>query len=285
MEDGAVDNEKKIVELAWIDLTRATANAEVPGGLARECSVSHLRDWQLEQNEELLQESDVLLVDFDYPDKTGLALLTDLKSQYTSTPLVMLTTQHSEELAVWAFRSGVWDFLVRPVSNHECRRLLDSLERTLSRRRRQERRNLMNRFEPIPSEASSLRRVPGRDELRQAVNYAQKHFRSKIRSQDVAGLCGMNPFQFSREFRKAYDITFMDYVVRVRLLEACRLLENPNTSVTDVTYAVGFNDTSYFTRVFRRYFGLCPSSVIGHAAPADVPPIESEEFRKLPASW
>ncbi len=58
-------------------------------------------------------------------------------------------------------------------------------------------------------------------------------------------------------------MTFRDYVVAYRLREACRLLENPTTSVSDVAYAVGFNDASYFSRMFKQRVGLAPSLVLG----------------------
>ena len=69
----------------------------------------------------------------------------------------------------------------------------------------------------------------------------------------------MSPFRFSRSFRETYGIKFQDYVVRYRILESCRLLKSPSTNVTDVAYAVGFNDASYFSRTFRRYVGMTPS--------------------------
>ena len=48
--------------------------------------------------------------------------------------------------------------------------------------------------------------------------------------------------------------------MRFRILESCRLLQDPNSNVTDVAYAVGFNDASYFSRTFRRYIGMTPSN-------------------------
>ena len=58
-------------------------------------------------------------------------------------------------------------------------------------------------------------------------------------------------------------ISFRAYVVRYRLKETCRLLGNPGATVSDVAFAVGFNDHPYFARTFKRHFGVCPSSLIG----------------------
>ena len=61
--------------------------------------------------------------------------------------------------------------------------------------------------------------------------------------------------------------------VRVRLREASRLLQNPQASVSEVAYAVGFNDMSYFSRMFKRHFGVAPSSV----QLAGTPPIAGDD--------
>jgi AraC-like DNA-binding protein len=69
----------------------------------------------------------------------------------------------------------------------------------------------------------------------------------------------MTPFQFSRQFKQTYGMTFQEFLIRRRMTEAVRLLKNPSASVTDVCYTVGFRDLSYFARTFRRYVGMTPS--------------------------
>jgi hypothetical protein len=69
----------------------------------------------------------------------------------------------------------------------------------------------------------------------------------------------MNPFRFSRCFKKETGFTFQEYLVRLRIKEALRLLDNPNASITDISFTVGFNDTSYFSRTFKKYLNHSPS--------------------------
>jgi two-component system response regulator YesN len=64
-------------------------------------------------------------------------------------------------------------------------------------------------------------------------------------------------------------VTFVDYLTSYRLSQAKRLLANPDMPVTDVAAAVGFDDPSYFTRVFRREEGLSPSEYRAAAQRAD----------------
>jgi AraC-like DNA-binding protein len=70
----------------------------------------------------------------------------------------------------------------------------------------------------------------------------------------------MSAFRFSRAFHETFGLTFQDYLLRYRILEACRLLRHPDANVTKVAYSVGFNDASYFSRAFRRFIGTSPSA-------------------------
>jgi AraC-like DNA-binding protein len=79
----------------------------------------------------------------------------------------------------------------------------------------------------------------------------------------------MSATYFSRTFRQAFDITFQDFVLRYRIAEACRQLRAPNAIITDVASSVGFQDPSYFTRVFKRFVGVPPSDYCAGGAASD----------------
>jgi AraC-like DNA-binding protein len=210
--------------------------------------------------EEAIENSsiDCVCIDMDYPDHGSLNLLRQTKMRYPSLPILLLTLQHSESLAVWAFRSRVLDFLVKPVSRGEFHRCLQILRYVMSVTATQQSRAQGDNVAPIPPEIPLTMRT---DDVRllPALYYVKQNFRFKIRNEVVSELCDMSPFRFSRSFRETYGITFQDYVIRYRILESCRLLKNPNTNITDVAYSIGFNDASYFSRTFRRYIGTSPS--------------------------
>lgn len=196
--------------------------------------------------------------DVDYPDHRSLSLLRSTKRRFPAMPIIFLTLQHSESLAVWAFRSGVKDYLVKPVSRTELHRCLRTISHASECRRQQDKRHTSTVAAPIPPEVPQANpKIDSR--LLPAIYFVKQNFHYKIRSEAVADLCKMSPFRFSRSFHETYGLTFQDFVVRYRILEACRLLDNPNVNITDVAYAVGFNDGSYFSRTFRRYVGQSPT--------------------------
>jgi AraC-like DNA-binding protein len=87
----------------------------------------------------------------------------------------------------------------------------------------------------------------------------EKNYAEKLRMPEAARLCELSPFQFSRNFKKENGFTFRDFVVRVRIQRAAELIRQSKVSVTEAAFGVGFNDLSYFARMFRRQIGVCPS--------------------------
>lgn len=234
-------------------------HAELPVAFTESCEIVICHN--VDRIERMAESAliDGVCFDMDYPDFNSLNLLRQTKINLPQVPIIFLTLQHSETLAVWSFRSHVLDYLVKPVSRGELHRSLQTLRFVMDFRVDQRSRVLSNNIAPIPPEIPHTVRTDD-VQLLPALYYVQQNFRFRVKNETVSELCGMSPFRFSRSFHETYGITFQDYVVRYRILESCRLLKNPSTNVTDVAYAVGFNDASYFSRTFRRYVGMTPSS-------------------------
>jgi len=203
----------------------------------------------------------VICFDFDFPTKVGLKLLQRTKQANAGIPLLMLTVQHSESLAVWAFRSRVWDYLVKPISRIEMDRCIASLREMLQMQAVQMEPRSPTRINPLIPEENRNNGPRGNSPLLLAsvIEYVEKRFREKISSGEAAGMCKLTPFQFSRVFKETYGMTFQEYVLRYRIREACRLLKNPATEIAEVASLTGFNDPSYFGKIFRRYLSCSPS--------------------------
>ena len=92
-----------------------------------------------------------------------------------------------------------------------------------------------------------------------APEFVRLHFHEKFPARDIAGFCGLSRFQFSRTFHAVFGITFRENLLRFRILAACERLRENSMPVTEIAFAVGFHDGSYFARMFRRYTGMLPS--------------------------
>lgn len=214
-------------------------------------------------------------IEFDYPDAARLRSVTCIRHAYPALPLVMLTEYHSEALAIWAFRSGVWDYRVKPVTAHTLHHIVDVLDEAAS--------GHGARLAPgaLPDDliapAGHLRR-PLSTSLRtaEALAYVGEHYAETVRIEIVAALCHLSVSEFSRTFHRENETTFRRFLLHYRIGKAREFLREPNTSVSEVAYAVGFNDLSQFGRMFRTMVGVAASDyqrrMRGRASTADEPP-------------
>lgn len=198
---------------------------------------------------------------FDYPDLLGLADLRLAKQLLPSVPMLMITQAHSEQLAVWAFRTRVWDYFVEPVDTARFMDVIETLGDFGGSGRGSSSRTFPRLNNVIPPEARlRCNGINGeRSTLEQVLSYVDANLHRKIVQADVARSFGLSTFQFSRLFKRLTRVTFQEYLLSRRIDEAKRLLANPKASITDICFTVGFQDLSYFTRVFQRYVGLPPS--------------------------
>lgn len=75
----------------------------------------------------------------------------------------------------------------------------------------------------------------------------------------MAQRSGLNERSFARRFRKATGMAPMEYVHALRLEEAKQILETSDRTIDDVSMDVGYNDSGFFRRLFKRQVGLSPS--------------------------
>lgn len=206
-------------------------------------------------------EPRLLCFEFDFPQPPALAALLQIRLQRPNLPLVMATESHSESLALWAFRAGVLDYLVKPLTAEELNTRLEWLVHAclaLS-----DCKGRPPASDPLPPCTSwqPPQPLPPKSKTLAACQFVGIHFAEKVRLAQVADACHMCISEFSRAFKKENGQTFSEYLVRYRITQACALLSSdPAASVKAVAFRVGFNDVSYFARTFRRFNGATPST-------------------------
>lgn len=97
------------------------------------------------------------------------------------------------------------------------------------------------------------------DQINAIVNRITENVAQPLTAADVAAELGMSESRFSRFFRRATGNTFTDFVNHVRINQACQLLMNSDQYITNICYAVGFNNVANFNRRFLEIKGTTPS--------------------------
>jgi YesN/AraC family two-component response regulator len=91
------------------------------------------------------------------------------------------------------------------------------------------------------------------------LHYMAKNLNRLITAEELAALVYMQPTYFSRRFKEIYGMPPMTYLAHLRLYRAMELLVSTNYSMEQVATAVGMEDSSYFSRFFKKNCGVTPS--------------------------
>ncbi|BFH60440.1 AraC family transcriptional regulator [Paenibacillus azoreducens] len=98
-----------------------------------------------------------------------------------------------------------------------------------------------------------------RDTMTKVVEYIHKNAHEDIKLEDVCAVSNLSKSTFCSLFKEWTGKTFNRYLIDHRISNALRLLQHPSLTVTDVCFAAGFNELSYFCRIFKNYTGISPN--------------------------
>ena len=108
---------------------------------------------------------------------------------------------------------------------------------------------------------------PSEFKILQILNYLESHSTEKQSLDAVARKHGLGKSTFCRFFKKTMGVGFTDYLNKVRIKNAEFLLLHSSKTITEIAFAVGFNDTSYFIKIFQKYNRMTPSEYKKHNTP------------------
>ena len=96
------------------------------------------------------------------------------------------------------------------------------------------------------------------DMLTQILRYIQMNYSMELTSDELCRLFGCSRSYFSHTFRRETGKSFREYLTDVRLENAKRLLAFSHLNVTEISFAIGYADSNYFSNVFKKKEGISP---------------------------
>ena len=95
--------------------------------------------------------------------------------------------------------------------------------------------------------------------INKACDFIEKNCHKNLSLEEVAQTVHLSPFYFSRLFKTEKGCNFVEFLTKSRINRAKRLLQNPERTVARIALESGYQDPSYFCRVFRQEVGLTPN--------------------------
>jgi signal transduction histidine kinase/AraC-like DNA-binding protein len=186
------------------------------------------------------EKVDLLLLDLVMPELDGFDVLEAMREKEATrqVPVIVLTGQVLTEREMARLSRGVQTVLSKGLFTTE--ETLAHVETALERNRR------------LSSAAQRL--------VRQAMAYIHTHYAEPISRTALAHHVALSEDYLTSSFRAELGVTPIAYVNRYRVNQAKRLLIETEKSITEISLDVGFSDSGYFSRVFRREVGVSPEA-------------------------
>lgn len=108
------------------------------------------------------------------------------------------------------------------------------------------------------SRLPSPRRLMELQRLQPALKAMREQLHNPVSMSGWARSCDLSLAQFRRDFRNALGLSPIQYMRRIRMEEACRLLQHTDETVEKIASRVGYLDSSFFSRSFRKFIGIPP---------------------------
>lgn len=95
--------------------------------------------------------------------------------------------------------------------------------------------------------------------INKVYQFLMLNFQRNINLQEVADLCHLTPNSFCRFFKDRAQKSFTQFVNEIRIGHACKMLQNPEYSISEICYACGYNNLTNFNKFFKQITGMKPS--------------------------
>ncbi|MDD4871930.1 MAG: AraC family transcriptional regulator [Kiritimatiellae bacterium] len=109
------------------------------------------------------------------------------------------------------------------------------------------------------SDLSVARNTGPKEFIAAAIRYLENRFHEPLRIEDLVKHLGFSRARVFELFKNQTGMTPNDYLLRYRVRKAQEMLMDPEKTVTETGFAVGFSSSQYFSQVFRKYTGQTPS--------------------------
>ena len=197
---------------------------------------------------------DLVITDIRMPHMDGVTMITKLHKSGCQSKFILLTAHSDFDYARGSIRAGAIDYLLKPLKDSE---LKNAIKRAFPTD------DTIEDKPATPSPIIGLDFNPNEDYsnkyVKSAVDYIKSNYKNDINISDVANYLDISEGYLSRIFKRETNYTFTNYLSYYRINLACALLKNCRTKIYEVANEVGYEDTAYFSTLFKKVVGVSPT--------------------------
>lgn len=199
---------------------------------------------------------DIIISDIMMPQMDGIELCNKIKENLITShiPIILLTSKSAVESKIEGFKAGADEYIAKPFSLELLEtRIINLIE---SRRKLREIFNASPRPDPgiITSNPTDQKF------LNKAIQMVENNMEnSEFGVAEFAGSMSVSRTLLHKKLTALTNQSASDFINALRLKRSRELIASGEYNISEVAYAVGYNDPKYYSRIFRKYFGISPS--------------------------
>lgn len=200
---------------------------------------------------------DLIITDLMMPNMDGLELTEQLKnSEHTNhIPVVLLTAKSAIESRLTAMKFGADDYITKPFSPVLLEARIENIIEQRKRLQEAYRRRLMG-LEPARVDA------PSQDEkfIARLLDFMDANIdNSELTVEEMVSEMAMGRTVFFNKLKHLTGLAPIEFIRELRIKRAAQLLRAGEHNISQITYMVGMSDSRYFSKCFKKVYGVTPS--------------------------
>ena len=201
-------------------------------------------------------KNDIIIMDISMPEMNGVMAAKYIRQIDDKCSIIFLTAYDDFEYARNAIKIRALDYLLKPCDINDLLAVMDMAIQKLDRECDFKGNTKENKPE---RKRENVKNFDEQTTIKYLREYVENNYTFDISMQEVAEDMGYSDAYFSKLFKQYFNQNFTAYLTEYRIKKANELLTDTNNSIKDISRMVGYEDSNYFAKIFKRIVGEIPS--------------------------
>ena len=201
-------------------------------------------------------KNDIIIMDISMPEMNGVMAAKYIRQLDDKCSIIFLTAYDDFEYARNAIKIRALDYLLKPCDINDLLAVMDMAIQKLDRECDFKGNTKENKPE---RKRENVKNFDEQTTIKYLREYVENNYTFDISMQEVAEDMGYSDAYFSKLFKQYFNQNFTAYLTEYRIKKAKELLTDTNNSIKDISRMVGYEDSNYFAKIFKRIVGEIPS--------------------------
>lgn len=201
-------------------------------------------------------KNDIIIMDISMPEMNGVMAAKYIRQIDDKCSIIFLTAYDDFEYARNAIKIRALDYLLKPCDINDLLAVMDMAIQKLDRECDFKGNTKENKPE---RKRENVKNFDEQTTIKYLREYVENNYTFDISMQEVAEDMGYSDAYFSKLFKQYFNQNFTAYLTEYRIKKAKELLTDTNNSIKDISRMVGYEDSNYFAKIFKRIVGETPS--------------------------